>query len=166
MAKFTPETCPLFLDLAPSMIEELEAAGIVVFSRVEPIEHELWAFLKSRARFARMGRRLSMVRFGGWLARSKESVGLWSVDLFETTLVSLELDFLTGRAFTEKFAAKTGKHDSLEGGGSTAPIGIQLEDRSIRCCCKNACVVKVMTWEETQHRRMVLHMFDNSEPFQ
>ena len=132
----TASTCPLLEELAPFMVEELESAGIITFPRKVAVEFELFEYLRSRGAFAKLGRRTSMVRFGGFRHKAAQALATWSVDLFEVLLVSLESDWLHTRKLVEKLTIRTGANDSLGGGGSTAGASTNTKGgSSLPCPC-------------------------------
>ena len=104
----TPSQCPLFVEYAPLMIEELESNDAVQFPRLKPVDEELWDFLAVREQMVRNGRRTSMCRFGAPIAKMKKFKGWWTVHLFERALVTLELDMMHGKRLTEKLILKPG----------------------------------------------------------
>ena len=142
----SPEECPLFEDMAPQMVLELEAGDVVTFPRVDRVENELWDWMKGRASFAKLGRRTSMCRFGGALAGMKRVKPLWTVQLFERTFCSIELDFLKGTKFLKRLTLQPGAAEGVDGvAGPTDPTRVQIDDRSLRGCCQNAMVVSTLT---------------------
>ena len=68
-------TCHL-TPAALEMAQDLEDGNIRSYVTSEDTDKQTYKFLKSRAKFARLGRRASMVRFGGWLSRAKEALPL------------------------------------------------------------------------------------------
>jgi hypothetical protein len=162
--KYTAASMPLFRELAPAMITQLEAGDIIIFPRIRPVEEELFEFLQSRAKFLRIGRRTSLCRFGGAIKKLHEEFPFWSVNEFEATTLALELDMLKGRKFLDKVTLKPGAAESI-GVGSTCPTGIQLEDRTLRDCAGNAIVLRVMTLAEESHRQVCVQLAVLSMPF-
>ena len=150
------EDCAEFIEYAPKMVQELQAAGFK-FPGVESIEVELWKFLKARAAMRRHGRKTSMVRFGAALSKLKEERGLWTVTLFERTVMAVDLDFLSGAAMMKKVALKGGSAEGIdvESGAlpSTNPKKVQLADRTLRGCAQNNVGVSILTLGEPDHQR-------------
>lgn len=81
----TPETTPLFMALAPYMIQELGACDIVRFDRQENLEAELWSFLRDRSRSTVGSRWVAMNRYGGSLS---------AAHLWERSCVAFDADMM------------------------------------------------------------------------
>lgn len=143
-----PEQSPLFLELCPIIAKDLEEAGLATFDRQRGLEDEVWRYLQERARQGGLGRRVSMNRFGGTQHAALLHRPLWAVELFERTLLALELDFLSGSAFVQKVVMK---EDGAE--KSTDPRKPQIDEKGLRACCGNAVTISVMTLSDFAHRR-------------
>jgi hypothetical protein len=149
-----PEDAPIFMELAPQMVFELESNNIAHFDRVLPLEIELWNWLKSNNRSGSMGRRIAMNRYGGSLHGAMRELPLWAVHLWERSCVAIETDVLKGKRFTDKLVCKA-KHKEAEDVGVTGSRGIHIEDRALKSCCENATAVNVMILQQSDHRRIV-----------
>ena len=151
--KFQPHEVPLFLEEAPQMIRELEGAGIVVFPRVDSLEHELWDFLKNRSRHPASERRVSMCRFGQGYHTAEKEKGWWAVERFERTCYALEADLLHAKKSRAKLSAKVVMTEDGDVFGTTSTRKIQLEDRTLRNACANGVAVDVMNKSDPNHYR-------------
>ena len=108
----TPATTPLFVELAPRIIEAMVRLNYE-FSSDSPKEDQAWKWLAQRAAFLKTGKRAHRARFQSVSATCAANVDYWAIQLFERTYVALEEDFLCGAAYVSKFALKTGKSDVL-----------------------------------------------------
>lgn len=149
-----PEGSPLFLQLAPQMAKELEEGGLAQFPRERHLEHEVWDWLRHRAKGGQLGRRVSMDRFGGTQHAVAQHRPLWTVELFERCFLALELDFLAGRKFVDKLIVKQQGCSSITE-GSTDPRKLQVDDRALRACCHNAVTISDVALDDMHHRRVV-----------
>ena len=121
-AMTVPEDCPLFIEAAPTMLKELDEAGVFMLQHERSPEWKLWDWLKTKGQFEKTGRRTTMCRFGGTLATASQQRPLWSMHLFQRTWCALELDMLKGKRFTEKLVTKSSAVATGEGGvGNTDP---------------------------------------------
>ena len=70
-----------FEEFAPDMLVELRKGFIFEASDTEEVssEQQLYEFIGNRARFPRAGRRVSMVRFGGWLSAGRKALDTWAL---------------------------------------------------------------------------------------
>ena len=161
-----PRDVPTILALCPNMVDELESADVMVFPREQDIEQEVWAFLKERNRAGRTGRRVSMCRFGAPTHSGRHNNLFWTVDLFETTIVAIENDMAKGKKFTEKITLTAGASEGVGESGSTNPHHITIEDRSLRNCCQNNVVARMMTLQEYHHQRASTIIEQCSSPFE
>lgn len=160
-----PEDCPLFAELCPFMRAELEAHQLWEYKQEQSVEHELWEFLAQRNHAHKMGRRTAMNRYGGALHAAMENAGWWSVQLWERSCLALEASMLQGAKFAKKLVAKASDvAASSSTPPTTAPTGIQLEDKTLRSVCSNAVVVSVMTLEQREHQRVVSSIVACSKP--
>ncbi|CAK0884728.1 unnamed protein product [Prorocentrum cordatum] len=155
---------PLFMEMAPAMVEQLEGAQTCAFPRERPLEEELWDFLKSRLNHP-VGRRIAMCRFGAALHACKKNKGYWAEHLFERTLPALGTDMLKGKGFVTALRARVGAGDGAAAAdGPTAQRKVTFEDKSLRACCGNACVVSTMTLSNDDNRRLINCIVATTKP--
>ena len=156
---------PTFLELSAQMVYEIETYTDHQFPRERPVELELWDYMKEKSVTNFSGRKTSMCRFGGPLASMRNFRGEWSSALFERGIPALELDWLKGRSFDQRLVLKPGPAEGIGEGATTAPA-ISIDDRSLKSCCADACVVSVMTLEETHNQRAMNLVVASSMPME
>ena len=104
-----------------------------------------------------------MARYSAPLNAALKGRAWWSVTLFERTHVALEQDFLTGRAFMERLRCK--KADAEEAPNrSTTARGVQIDDKTIKSCARNALVISVLTYRQPEHQRCINVVCAVAEP--
>ena len=135
----------------------------LVFSRLEPIEQEVWKWLSERNRFGSMGRRVCCARYGAINHAAEQNRGLWSVHLWERTFVALESDFLNSRRHAALRLKDSVVADG-EHGSTSSTKGLLLDDRVIRGAASNAVGISVMTLERRDHQRVVDVVCEISKP--
>ena len=157
-----PDEVPYFMALAPTIAEELEEAGLVVFDRERRLEDEVWAWCAARVATGATGRRISMSRYGASLHAAKASLGVWTLRLFERTMLAIEGDMLKGKRMAKlqvKLTASEAPGD--DSSGPTSAKRLNIEDKVVRDCCQSAVVVSVMGLNDYDHRsevNMVVHL--------
>jgi len=151
----TPGSCPLFLGHSHEMVRELRDAG-VDFPGEAGVEQELWNYLKKRGFYVTVGSRFNMCRFQSCIATAEDNVGTWLVDWLERTHAAVVLDFLHGKALENKIILMSSAADEVpEGGGSTNPAKVSVQDRTLRSCCQSAVAISVMVSSDFNNRRLV-----------
>ena len=70
-----PQDVPLFLATVNDIAFDLESADIVQFPREQPLEDEVWSWLKDRMAKGSIGRRASLCRYHGSQAVATKSKG-------------------------------------------------------------------------------------------
>lgn len=148
-----PSQCPLFMVLAPRMVQELEENRLANFARTAPIEEELWEYLKDRNNFGSMGRRVCMARYGAPLDAAAKNRGLWTVQLWERTFVAIEHGHITKRQ--SQLQVKAAEATRAADGRATTTKGLLIEDTAIRGAAQNAVGISVMVLEQRHHQRLV-----------
>ena len=128
---------PLFQELAPAMVKDLETYGLASFPRTKDVADELLDWLRTRQRRGQLGRRIAMSRYGGSQSAAVKGQGLWHVRLFERTYLALEMDMLKGKRLVDKISLKLGLVDPFY--SSTNPNKIQVDEDSSRLCPKCHC---------------------------
>lgn len=88
--RFSLAEVPLYTEMAPMIIAELEAGGVAVFARERPVEEECWEWMSQRARTPASRRRIALNRFGGSLHAAQRNLPFWHLQLFERLLLALE----------------------------------------------------------------------------
>ena len=158
----TPSTTPVFQEFSTNMVKELEASGIV-FS-ADDTEMELWNHCAARATFSREGSKVNLNRYQGSLKAAQRFLPLWSTHAFETIHTALELDFLKGKRLEERLVIKAGLAEHVgEGGGTTNPVRVTLEDRSLRSCCQNSVAIAALVLAGPNNQRVVSLIVNASE---
>lgn len=150
-----PSQCPLYLELVPRMVEELEGCGQASFPRQEPVEDELWSFLGERNRHGAMGRRVCMARYGAPLDAAAKHRGFWSVNLWERLYVALEHDHMKGRRCAETFSVRKKDADEAPSSSTTSKRAMAIDEKAIRSAAANALVVSVLTLQQRHHQRCI-----------
>jgi hypothetical protein len=159
------DQCPLFLDLLPRMVAELEASNVAACPRERPLEQELWDFLKHRNRNPVVGRRIALNRFGGVYNAALLCSPWWTVMMWERTHLAIESGALRGKALADRIAKHVARAaSSSDYNNSTDGRRISLEDKALRACCASAVAISVMTLQETVHRRTVEIIVRAGEP--
>ncbi len=108
-------TAYLFQQMCPAILEEHHKAGITYPGEMSA-EQECWDMLSSRSHFAKVGRRVNLNRFLGSVEAAEFNLGYWTTDLFERTLVCLEMGFLKGAKFMHKFGLVAGDSEEVPEG--------------------------------------------------
>ena len=151
-----PRETPLFLQLAPAMVRELEFFKVVTFPRLQPIADELWQWLQKRNRTGSMGRRVANSRYGAAIHAARKQQGYWTVQLWERTCIAIEQDMLKGRRFMKKLVMPKEAVEGAMLGKTKNKVGmLQLEDRTLQQDCQNAIVCSVMTLQLPDHSRTI-----------
>ena len=114
--EMTCDKCPLFLEMAPRMIEAFVRAGIMLPGE-QSEEQELWNMLLERGPFRRYGSRVNANRFQGSIHAAKQHLQDWHLDLFVRTFVAIELDMLKGKKLAERLTLKAGAAEEVAEGG-------------------------------------------------
>lgn len=148
-----PSQCPLFMELAPRIVKELEETRLANFARTAPIEEELWEYLKDRNNFGSIGRRVCMARYGAPLDAAAKNRGLWTVQLWERTFVAIEHGHITKRQ--SQLSVKAAEATRAADGRTTTTKGLLIEDTAIRGAAQNAVGISVMVLEQRHHQRSV-----------
>ena len=74
------------------------------------------------------------------------------------------LDFLKGKRLEERLVIKAGLAEHVgEGGGTTNPVRVTLEDRSLRNCCQNSVAIAALVLADTTNERIVSLIVSASE---
>lgn len=161
--KHTPRSCPLFLELAPEMLKNLEEHG-VQFSGEEDAETELWKWLEKRQKFVKAGRKTNLNRFQGSVTTAQRSLPYWWVDAFERVYTCLELDMMKGRQFMQRLVLRSGPAEEVGETGSTNPKKLTIESRSLKSCCQNSLVVSALVLSDPSNKRLTEMVVASTTP--
>ena len=146
---------PLFQSKVARMATALRLRGIQFNPDIE-VDRQVWKHLEARTHLAHGRHRVTLNRFQGGITRAEEVISDWVFDEFESEYLGLEMDFLRGRKFAERIRLKASSADAVpEGGATTHPSAISIEDRSLRACCANGIAIRVCIWSNLTNERIV-----------
>ncbi|CAK0876142.1 unnamed protein product, partial [Prorocentrum cordatum] len=162
--RLSPSTCPLFMELAPYMIQDLNRVGDRL-PGVDSPEVELWEYLKKRVWVSSPGERCNTNRFMSSVSAAKLNVPYWHIDLLERLFLCLEMDFVRGKKFLEHMVkVKTGKQEELGEGAPTAANAITLEAKTLRGCAANAVAISALMLSDPMNRKICLSIVALTKP--
>lgn len=97
---FTPDSCLLFEHYASAMLDEL--GTLVPIDVGQAPTEALWAYLKEKAAFPKLGHKTKLCQFMGAQRALAGLLPNWTETLFKAELLCLELDFFAGKSFKEQ----------------------------------------------------------------
>lgn len=104
------------------------------------------------------GDRLKMCHYCGWTRAARRLLSQWSLRLFLLQWISVEEDFLRGKAFFEKVAIKK-KHVAEVAEAKSTDVAISsAEVKVLRGAAVNNVVVGLMLLSDPHHRRVCASM--------
>jgi hypothetical protein len=149
-----PRDAKLFLANCRDMKNELVESG-VMFAGVDPIEVEVFQYLKSTHPFAAKDRKCSFSRFLSVVSRPLELLKDWAQDRFARTYTAIECDFLRGKKFSAAVSVRTNGAELVgESGAHTSSKVLDIVDRSVRDSCANVVSLSVMMLSKDENKRL------------
>ena len=151
----TSSSCELFQEHLPGLLLDV-AADLPEYEDGMTTDERAWRFLEEHSAFQKKGEKVNLTRFHSVVKEGREFVKRWTSTLVQCEYVSLEMDMLKGKKFTDKVTVKMAGRDP-DAPDTTAATATALDDRALRSCCQNSVVIALMFLSEDLNLRL-MHM--------
>ena len=152
-AKATPGTTPLFMAKVAGIIACLKRNGHQ-FDNETPEFEQAWAILAKRPFAVSEGERVTLARVCATVHACNKRTPWWEVEAFERSYLALETGVMKGRAAVKLTIAPGPAEEVAEGGRSTNPALMSLEDRASMRVCANAVAHSAVMLELEGNKRV------------
>ena len=143
-------TCVLFQHHAPAMLEEMRSELQIPRDAVP--EEVLWRTLATEAIYPKLGSKVRMCKFAGWVRAVRQLLPRWSKTLFHVEYLGLELDVFGGKTLQEKI--KVSQRVAEEEPHTTSDSVTQVDAKLLRSTMQNGIAIACMTLQGDTHRRI------------
>ena len=152
---FQAGQCELFMSRAAAILEEMQEDLPDDVLKAADRPAALWNFLKDQTPFTKKEYKVNTARFMAFQRANYKLLKEWSLLLFKTEFLALELDMAKGKDFREKVLVRQSLLREAAELNTTSNQVLQLDSKLLRSACQNNVVVTMMTLGIPRHRRLL-----------
>ena len=159
---FKASDCELFVERAPEMVSEMKHK-IESFDPAKSFE-SVWEWLQQEAPYRKRDYKLHMCRFMAFQQANYTLLEEWTITLFKVEFLSLDLDFVKGRALKDQVLMSQSLLKDMAEIHTTSNEVVTVDVKLLRSACQNAVVITMMLLCEAKHRRVLAIMIWPARP--